>query len=95
MNEVWAGTPVNMAVKLSSVAGPNEVAVSERVFSDYQQEREDPAAGAAVVLRLQGEHVKGGEKMYRVGGSIVGLRLSTFSENVLANWPAEMSRRCH
>ena len=37
MNEVWAGTPVNMAAKLSSVAGPNEVAVSERVFSDYQQ----------------------------------------------------------
>ena len=37
MNEVRAGTPVNMAAKLSSVAGPNEVAVSERVFSDYQQ----------------------------------------------------------
>ena len=37
MNEVWAGTPVNMAAKLSSVADPNEVAVSERVFSDYQQ----------------------------------------------------------
>ena len=37
MNEVWAGTPVNMAAKLSSVAGPNEVVVSERVFSDYQQ----------------------------------------------------------
>lgn len=37
INEVWAGTPVNMAAKLSSVAGPNEVAVSERVFSDYQQ----------------------------------------------------------
>ena len=36
MNEVWAGTPVNMAAKLSGVAGPNEVAVSERVFSDYQ-----------------------------------------------------------
>ena len=37
MNEVRAGTPVNMAAKFSSVAGPNEVAVSERVFSDYQQ----------------------------------------------------------
>ena len=37
MNEVWAGTPVNTAAKLSSSAGPNEVAVSERVFSDYQQ----------------------------------------------------------
>ena len=37
MNEVWAGTPVNIAAKLSGVAGPNEVAVSERVFADYQQ----------------------------------------------------------
>ena len=37
MNEVWAGTPVNTAAKLSGVAGPNEVAVSEKVFSDYQQ----------------------------------------------------------
>ena len=37
MNEVWAGTPVNMAAKMSSVAGPNELAVSGRVFSDYQQ----------------------------------------------------------
>ena len=36
MNEVWAGTPVNTAAKLSSVAGPNEVVVSERVFSDYE-----------------------------------------------------------
>ena len=37
MNEVWAGTPVNTAAKLSGVAGPNEVEVSERVFFDYQQ----------------------------------------------------------
>ena len=36
MNEVWAGTPVNTAAKLSGVAGPNEVVVSERVFSDYE-----------------------------------------------------------
>ena len=36
MNEVWAGTPVNTAAKLSSAAGPNEVVVSERVFSDYE-----------------------------------------------------------
>lgn len=34
-NEVWAGKPVNVASKLSSVAGPNQVVVSERVFSDY------------------------------------------------------------
>jgi len=37
INEVWAGTPVNAAAKLSGVAGPNEVAVSEKVFADYQQ----------------------------------------------------------
>lgn len=37
MNEVWAGTPVNMAAKLSSVAGANEVVVSERVFTDYEK----------------------------------------------------------
>ena len=36
MNEVWAGTPVNTAAKLSSVAEPNEVVVSERVFADYE-----------------------------------------------------------
>ena len=36
MNEVWAGTPVNTAAKLSGVAGPNEVAVSDRVFADYE-----------------------------------------------------------
>ena len=35
-NEVWAGKPVNMAAKLSSVAGPNEVAVSDRVFTGYE-----------------------------------------------------------
>ena len=35
-NEVWAGKPVNMAAKLSSVAGPNEVAVSGRVFAGYE-----------------------------------------------------------
>ena len=35
-NEVWAGKPVNMAAKLSSAAGPNEVAVSDRVFSGYE-----------------------------------------------------------
>ena len=35
-NEVWAGKPVNMAAKLSSLAGPNQVAVSERVFNFYE-----------------------------------------------------------
>ena len=36
-NEVWAGKPVNMASKLSSVADPNEVVVSHRVFRAYQE----------------------------------------------------------
>ena len=35
-NEVWAGMPVNAAAKLSSVAGPDEIAVSDRVFSGYE-----------------------------------------------------------
>ena len=37
MNEVWASTPVNVAAKLSGLAGPNEVVISERVFSDYEK----------------------------------------------------------
>ncbi len=36
-NEVWAGKPVNVAAKLSSVAGPNEIVVSERVFQQYEE----------------------------------------------------------
>ena len=36
LNEVWAGKPVNMAAKLSSVAGNNQVVVSERVFKGYE-----------------------------------------------------------
>ena len=34
-NEVWAGRPVNVAAKLSSVAGDNQVMVSDRVFAEY------------------------------------------------------------
>ena len=36
MNEVWAGNPVNMASKLSSLADPNQLVVSDRVFSLYE-----------------------------------------------------------
>ena len=36
LNEVWAGRPVNVAAKLSSVAGPNQVAVSDRMFAGYE-----------------------------------------------------------
>ena len=36
-NEVWAGMPVNAAAKLSSVAGPNQVVVSDRVFAGYER----------------------------------------------------------
>ena len=35
-NEVWAGKPVNMSAKLSSLADSNQVAVSERVFNRYE-----------------------------------------------------------
>ena len=35
-NEVWAGKPVNMAAKLSSVAGPDQMAVADRVFRQYE-----------------------------------------------------------
>ena len=35
-NEVWAGKPVNIAAKLSSLAKPNAVAVSDRVFKQYE-----------------------------------------------------------
>ena len=36
-NEVWAGKPVNIAAKLSSVAGPNQVVVSDRVYWGYER----------------------------------------------------------
>lgn len=36
-NEVWAGKPVNTAAKLSSVAEPDQVVVSGRVFSEYER----------------------------------------------------------
>ena len=36
-NEVWAGTPVNMAAKLSSLAEPNQLVVSERVFNEFER----------------------------------------------------------
>ena len=34
-NEVWAGNPVNMAAKLGSLAGQNQVVVSDRVYEAY------------------------------------------------------------
>ncbi len=36
-NEVWAGKPVNMAAKLSSVAGNNQVVVSDRLFEAFRK----------------------------------------------------------
>ena len=36
-NEVWAGTPVNTAAKLSSWACPGVVVVSDRVFDGYER----------------------------------------------------------
>ncbi len=35
-NEVWAGKPVNVASKLSSLAGKNQIVVSERVYRGYE-----------------------------------------------------------
>ena len=35
-NEVWAGKPVNVAAKLSSLAEANEVVVADRVFDLYE-----------------------------------------------------------
>ena len=36
-NEVWAGTSVNVAAKLSSLAGSNQVVVSERIFTQFNK----------------------------------------------------------
>ena len=36
-NEVWAGKPVSMAAKLSSLARSNRIVVSDRVFNQYEQ----------------------------------------------------------
>lgn len=35
-NEVWTGTPVNVAAKLSSLAEANQIVVSDRVFTRYK-----------------------------------------------------------
>ena len=37
LNEVWAGKPVNVAAKLSSVAEQNQIVVSDRVFGQYRR----------------------------------------------------------
>ena len=36
-NEVWAGKPVNMAAKLSSLATSDQLVVSDRVFTQYER----------------------------------------------------------
>ena len=36
-NEVWAGASVNVAAKLSSLAGSNQVVVSERIFTQFNK----------------------------------------------------------
>ena len=40
-NEVWAGKPVNMASKLASHGGENEITVSDRVFKVFSDEASD------------------------------------------------------
>jgi len=37
-NEVWAGKPVNMAAKLSSLSGSGELLVSDRYFNNFSSE---------------------------------------------------------
>lgn len=36
-NEVWAGRPVSVAAKLSSLADDNQLVVSDRVFDEYER----------------------------------------------------------
>ena len=50
-NEVWAGNPVNMAAKLSSVAGNNHIVVSDRVYAAY---RSAPKSRQRALLRSCG-----------------------------------------
>lgn len=40
-NEVWAGKPVNMASKLASIGGANDITVSERVFEKFKSDDSD------------------------------------------------------
>lgn len=40
-NEVWAGKPVNMASKLSSLGGENDLIVSGRVFDKFLEDDSD------------------------------------------------------
>lgn len=40
-NEVWAGKPVNMASKLASLGGENEIIASERVFDVFLSDGSD------------------------------------------------------
>ncbi len=47
-NEVWAGKPVNMASKLASLGGENELIASERVFDVFLAE------GSELVLKSCG-----------------------------------------
>lgn len=42
-NEVWSGNPVNVAAKLSAVASPNQVVVSDRVFAQCSSAADLPA----------------------------------------------------
>ena len=58
-NEVWAGSPVNAAAKLSSVAGDNQVVVSDRVFARYGNASRNKAEGTSVVLRMQCRKTEG------------------------------------
>ena len=51
----------------------------------------EPKVPEAPLLTGQPDLKIGKPPAHHMGGSIVGLRLSTVSESVLTNWPAEMS----
>jgi len=40
-NEVWAGKPVNMASKLSSLGDKNDLLISERIFNKFLQDKSE------------------------------------------------------
>ena len=46
-NEVWAGRPVNVAAKLASRAGPDQLLVSGSVFDRFTPERIRTSCGCA------------------------------------------------
>ena len=71
-NEVWAGTPLNSAAKLSSVAAPDQVVVSDRVYAGYESHPDHPlvrletaASGPGHAVSLQETPSESASKLRR------------------------------